>query len=146
MTGSTLLNPYTETGDCKGRSNIILAHPEVPDALVLTATQGSGYDRSTQGILKSTGRSITGSIILNSEAYQKEKAACNFVATLEMLQLFELLIATQRTSPMAITVLDSWVKNHFKTYNAFIDLPDEKWKTVLGNKWMHLLQFVLLEE
>ena len=146
MTGSTLLNPYTETGNCKGHANIILAHPTVPNALVLTATQGSGYDRVTQGILKSSGRSITGSIILNFESYLKDKASCNFIATMDMLQVFESLISVQQSSQIAVTVIDSWVKNYFKTYNAFIDLPDEKWKTVLGNKWMHLIQFNLLEE
>ena len=143
--GSSTTNPYIISGVCT-RSHIVLAHPSIVDSLVLSTSQAQAYDRVTQGLTKSSGRSVTGSIDLIGESYQKVKGSCNFVANSAMLALFEALYTTQSTSSTAITVDDKWVLNYYKTYFAFIDLTDEKWKTPIGLNWSHLLQFNLLEE
>lgn len=141
ITGLTTDNPYEDVETCRGF--VLLNHPSIPNILTLSRFSEEGYSRYTEGIAKVTGRSITGSPIVEGALYRKEQSKCNFLATLPMLKLFEELLVTQSQGNV-ITVRDRWLKDYHFDYNGYINLPDEKWKTPLAGD-RYLLQFELFE-
>lgn len=130
--GSTSLFPYAEDQGC-----VILSHPSIVDALVLSQFQSDPYQRSLEGFAKSDGRSLTGSLIVKGGSYTPvSEWQFNLLVKSPQLLLFESLLNVQRQGP--ITLQDRFTR--FDTSTVWLDV-DNQYVTQGGSLSLYKLQF-----
>ena len=139
--GSISTMPYPST-----ESYLQLAHPSLTDILLLQQLDesASGYKPpSYTGLLKTSGRSATASLILSSaNTYKLEWLDLAFIANPSQVDLLELLAMTQ-TGALPCTVVDNMLKT-MVTRQVTVQL-DGQYKSFYGGLNTLLVQFSLLE-
>lgn len=139
--GSFSANPYAGSTT----PYLLLSTATIPDTLVLAEFSEEPYQRRTEGLDRSDGRSLTGSLrIKGNIAPPTWRIDCNFVITKEQLLLFEQILIAQKAAEM-ITIADYFAETP-QTGPCWVDV-DARYAT----RWAYypeleyLLQFVALE-
>jgi hypothetical protein len=137
--GTSLINPYPIE-----HKHIILAHPLVPDALILAQFQSEPYNRSLVGFPASDGRSRTGGIRVKGDRYAPQPEwDFNLSCKTPQLYLFEQLLYTQSLSVIPITFTDNFAGTGAAT--VFVDV-DGRYSTPATTIDLWKLQFKLSKE
>lgn len=140
FSGAFAANPLSSTA-----FHLQLAHPSVPDTLILHEHKEGGlaYSRQKTGWLKSGDRTLTGSLkILGNRSHIKTEWKADFLVTRPQFELFQQLLTAQMSSP--VTLLDRF-NGETDAVLVWLDV-DAQWLTpqVMGYWWQ--LQFVVREE
>jgi hypothetical protein len=137
--GTTPTNPYPIA-----QKHIILAHPLVPDALILAQFQTDPYSRSLVGFPASDGRSRSGGIRVKGDRYPAQPEwEFNLSCKTPQLNLFEALLSVQSTSPVPVTFTDNFSGTGAAT--VWIDV-DGRYATPATTIDLWKLQFKLSKE
>lgn len=137
--GLTTANPYPVEV-----KHIILAHPLVNDALILAEFQTDPFNRSRVGFAASDGRSRTGGIRVKGDRYTAPPEwNFNLMAKTQQLNLFEVLLDIQATSPIPITFTDNFAMSGAHT--VWIDV-DSQYASPATTIDLWKLQFKLSKE
>lgn len=140
-TGTLAANPYPLT-----ESYLQLAHPSVPNVLLLQQLDGSGKGYSPpslSGTQKANGRANSGALIVSSARVNKlEWGDLAFVCSPQQAALLELLVLAQ-TGTTQCTVVDNMLKTAVTKVVA-VDLPD-RYKSIYSVLSVLLVQFSLSE-
>lgn len=163
--GLTATHPFTNW------RRIMLAHPSVAHALLISSFQeAGGYKSSLRDWKASEGRSLTGGIRIKGAGYKPpEEWQINAVVTRTMVALFEVLLATQNGAAVPLSLVDEFEKTTYispymnvpawltgspvtgalgypegyAAYNVWVDV-DQGYKTMLTSD-RYLLQFTALQ-
>lgn len=138
--GTTPANPYLNSN----HSYLVLAHPLLPDALVLSHFQSQPYQRNLVGFGKQDGRSLTGGLKIQGPRYAPPpKWEINVLVKPPQMELFESLLETQRSAQAPITLQDYFGSGDASS--VWIDVDDRYRTEVAGMRWWQL-QFTAYRE
>jgi hypothetical protein len=150
---------------------VTLAHPAVAHSLLISVFPGAeGYKSSLRDWQTSDGRSLTGGVRVKGAGYKPpEEWQISATVTRTMIQLFEILLATQNSTAAPVTLVDeferttyiagatrepAWLAGYpvtsalgypegYAAYNVWLDV-DADYKTFLTPD-RYLLQFQALQ-
>lgn len=125
-------------------SHIILGHPSLANALLLSQHDEKPYEHYPTGWTQADGRSLQGSLRLKGNNWKKDVWECNFHATPPQVDLFAQLLQAQQDDILPVTLIDRWVDGLVITKSVWMQVDRQYLTLVAANSWFRL-QFQLLE-